>query len=101
MKNLCSSCDIVKFDFNNLSHFKMLTTEELQNMETVDKERLMDFVAKQIGGLGENIVLRRALCFEAEKDIEIYAAVHPSKSIDKEVLTGLCFAKIIYQLLLI
>ncbi|KAL0273436.1 UNVERIFIED_CONTAM: hypothetical protein PYX00_006097 [Menopon gallinae] len=73
-----------------------LAVNDMLDMKTLDNESLMNCLVRHVGELGENLVLRRGVCYEADNNIEVHAAVHPASQ-DREVMTGRFGAFVAFQ----
>ncbi|KAK6619333.1 hypothetical protein RUM44_003715 [Polyplax serrata] len=73
-----------------------LNAEELAKLK-IGNETLADHMAVLISGIGENMLLRRAYCYETQRnDINLAVSVHPPCS-NSSVLHGKYAAFIVYQ----
>lgn len=67
-------------------------TESLKNLvSSCNNKKLSDSLALMIGSVGENAVLRRAVCFKVPQSVQLIGMAYPSPNIvasDNEVQSG-------------
>ncbi|XP_057330397.1 elongation factor Ts, mitochondrial isoform X1 [Microplitis mediator] len=56
----------------------ILDAEMLKGISTGDGKNLADHVALTIGSIGENIFIKRALCMNVNKDLQLVGCTHPT-----------------------
>ncbi|KAG5677114.1 hypothetical protein PVAND_006897 [Polypedilum vanderplanki] len=62
-----------------------LESESLKNLKLEDGKMLSDHLALLIGKIGENTVLKRAICYKTADTIKLFGFTHPApESIDEE-----------------
>lgn len=67
-----------------------LESESLKNLKLSDGKNLSDHLALLIGKIGENTVLKRAICYKTAESIKLFGFTHPApeKIEDGKVFMG-------------
>ncbi|XP_017769741.1 PREDICTED: elongation factor Ts, mitochondrial isoform X2 [Nicrophorus vespilloides] len=63
-------------------------TEQLKDLKTNDGKSLSDHLALMIGTVGENAVLKRAMCFKVDDNVHLSSYAHPAGNNGTETLMG-------------
>lgn len=82
--------DYVKDVQNNDVTKIALESESLKNLKLDDGKSLSDHLALLIGKIGENTVLKRAICYKTSDSIKLFGMTHPAPSSfeDGKVIMG-------------
>ncbi|XP_049787131.1 elongation factor Ts, mitochondrial [Schistocerca cancellata] len=65
-----------------------LDNERLKTLPVNDGKTLADHLALLIGTVGENLALRRAVCFHVGTDVKLAGYAHPAPPLDTRILLG-------------
>lgn len=65
-----------------------LDAEQLKNLKANDGKSLADKLALMIGTVGENAVLKRALCLKTAKGVHLAGYAHPSGNASDNIMIG-------------
>lgn len=67
-----------------------LESDSLKNLKSDDGKNLSDHLALLIGKIGENTVLRRAICYKTAETIKLFGFAHPAPEniVDGQLMMG-------------
>lgn len=63
---------------NGMYNKSLLDADALKTLSALDGKTIADHSALTIGNLGENIVVRRALCMNVPSDVKLIGITHPA-----------------------
>lgn len=80
---------VQEIDASNITKIA-LEAESLKNLKLDDGKTLKDHLALMIGTVGENALLKRAICYKAPETVQLYGYTHPAPEaiVDGQLLLG-------------